>query len=125
MERKTKLVSFTQLKTWQQGHKLVILIYKLTGGFPKKEKFVLTSQMLRSAISITSNIAEGFTRLGKKEKRQFYYTSKASLTELQNQLIIARDVGYVNMSEFEQMAKQTILVHKLLNGLIKGIKNLS
>jgi four helix bundle protein len=115
--------SFTQLITWQEAHKLVLQIYRITEQFPKKELFVLVNQMLRAAISITSNIAEGFTRKGEREKKQFYYTAKASLTELQNQLLIAKDVGYITTEEFKKIAEQTVLVNKLLCGLIKGIPN--
>ncbi|PIR80147.1 MAG: hypothetical protein COU25_01570 [Candidatus Levybacteria bacterium CG10_big_fil_rev_8_21_14_0_10_35_13] len=77
-----KIQSFTQLNVWKEAHKLVLLIYKTTDNFPKKETYSLTDQMRRCAISITSNIAEGFSRQGKKEKLQFYYVSKGSLTEL-------------------------------------------
>jgi len=77
-----KIQSFTQLNVWKEAHKLVLLIYKTTDNFPKKETYSLIDQMRRCAISITSNIAEGFSRQGKKEKLQFYYVSKGSLTEL-------------------------------------------
>lgn len=79
--------------------------------------------MRRCVISITSNIAEGFSRSGKKEKIQFYYTALGSLTELQNQLLIARDLSYIDSELFKEIAEQTVLVQKLLNGLIKSIKN--
>lgn len=125
MKKKLKLTSFTQLKTWQEGHKLVLIIYKLTEKFPEKERFVLINQMLRAVISITSNIVEGFTRMGKKEKKHFYYTAKASLTELQNQLLIARDIGYLDKKKFNEIVGQTILVQKLLNSLIKGVDKIS
>lgn len=124
MEDRERITSFTQLTTWKEAHKLVLLVYKVSKNFPEKENFALTSQMTRAAISITSNIAEGFTRSSQKEKKQFYYTAKASLTELQNQLIIARDVGYISQRTFEEIADQTITVTKLLNGLIKGISKL-
>jgi four helix bundle protein len=78
--------------------------------------------MRRSAVSVTSNIAEGFSRNTSKDKVQFYCTSHGSLTELQNQLIVSRDVGYLNKIDFDKMANQTILVHKLITGL-KRIKN--
>ena len=115
-----KIQSFTQLNVWKEAHKLVLLIYKTTDNFPKKETYSLIDQMRRCAISITSNIAEGFSRQGKKEKLQFYYVSKGSLTELQNQLLVARDIEYLTKKEFDSIAQQTIVVHKLLNGLIKS-----
>lgn len=115
------ITSFTQLNTWKEGHKLVLYIYRAVRKFPHEEIYVLTSQMLRAVISITLNVAEGFTRKGKQEKTRFYYIAKASLTELQNQLIIARDVGYIKKKEFEEIAEQTVIVRKLLIGLIRGI----
>ena len=78
--------------------------------------------MRRCVVSITSNIAEGFGRNTTKDKYQFYSMAQGSLTELQNQLIIARDVGYLKDSKFQAIAQQTIVVNKLINGL-KRIKN--
>ncbi len=120
---KEKIKSFTDLVAWQLAHKLVVTIYKITDNFPSKENFSLTDQMRRCAISISSNIAEGFSRQGKKEKLQFYFMAKGSLTELQNQLLVARDVGYISKEEFDKIAQQTVEVGRLLTGLIKSIKN--
>lgn len=119
-----KITSFTKIKTWQEGHKLVLQIYKLTKQFPKDEQFILTSQILRAVISITSNIAEGFARSGKKEKKQFYYIAKGSLIEVQNQLLIAKDLQYISAEDFNTIAEQTVNVSKLLYGLTKGIEKL-
>ncbi len=119
---KEKIKSFTDLYAWQEGHKLVIMIYKDTENFPQKETFGLTNQMRRSAVSITSNIAEGFSRITAKDKCQFYSISQGSISELQNQLLIARDVGYLNKESFNKLAEQTIIVNKLVSGL-KRIKN--
>lgn len=121
MEKKT-IKSFTDLYAWQEGHKLVLYIYKITDAFPEKEAFGLTSQMRRCAVSITSNISEGFSRYTNKDKHQFYTIAQGSLTELQNQLLIARDIRYVKREDFERLAEQTIRVNKLLNGL-KRIRN--
>ena len=116
----SKIVSFTDLNAWKEGHKLVLSVYKVTSSFPANEKFGLVSQMNRAVISITSNIAEGFTRIGVKDKINFYYMAKASLTELQNQLIVCKDLLYVNSENFSQDWNQTIIVHKLITGIIKG-----
>src|SRR4030042_2667965 len=121
----TKIKSFTDLITWKEGHKLVLLIYKETKSFPTEEKLGLTSQIRRAAVSITSNIAEGFSRSSNKEKTKFFYTSLASLTEVQNQLLIARDLFYLKKDSFDQIALQSIVVGKLLNGLIKSAKLLN
>lgn len=115
----TKIQSFTDLYAWQEGHKLVIMIYKITKDFPKDEVFGLISQMKRCVISITSNIAEGFSRNTNKDKIQFYCVAHGSLTELQNQLLAARDVGYLNKKDFLRIADQTVVVHKLITGLKK------
>jgi len=119
--KKKKIQSFTDLVAWKEGHQLVLMIYQITSKFPKRETYGLVSQMQRCAVSITSNIAEGFSRQGKKEKKQFYSTAKGSLTELQNQLLIARDVGYINANQFELIANQTIKVSRLLTGLKKSL----
>lgn len=124
-QEKTKIKSFTDLEVWKEGHKLVILTYKEAEKFPQKEVFSLTSQIRRSAVSITSNIAEGFGRQSYKEKLQFYYISQGSLLELQNQLLIAKDVGFLAKERFMELANQSVLVNKILNGLIKKSRTYS
>lgn len=118
-----KIKSFTDLLAWKEGHKLVLLVYKAVKNFPDKEKFGLSAQIGRAVISITSNIAEGFSRSTKKEKILFYRIAFGSLTELQNQLVIARDLGYINQSTFIQLADQSVKVGKLIQGLIKTAKS--
>ena len=118
-EKKKTIKSFSDLYAWQEGHKLVLKIYKIVKKFPKEETFALAAQMRRAAISTTSNIAEGFSRRTTKDKIQFYCIAQGSLTELQNQLVIARDVKYISKVEFNKIAKQTIMVHKLISGLKK------
>jgi len=78
--------------------------------------------MRRCAISITSNIAEGFSRKSYKEKIQFYSMALGSTTELQNQLLVSKDVEYITTEKFESLAQLTVEVHKLINGLIKGAR---
>ena len=116
--------SFTDLKVWQSGHQLVLDIYKVTRKFPREEQFGLVSQMRRASVSVTSNIAEGFGRRGMKEKIQFYYLAQGSLTEIKNQLLVARDVGYIADEVFASLAEQMNDTHKLLQGLIKKSKSL-
>lgn len=119
----SKISQFYDLNVWREGHKLVLSVYRFIKDFPDKEKFVLVSQMLRAALSITSNIAEGFGRQGEKEKIQFYSISKGSLTELQNQLLICRDLQYLTHENFNSVWEQSVVVHKMLNALIKSIRN--
>lgn len=120
-----KIISFVDLFAWQKGHSLVRHIYNITKTFPKEEIFCLTSQMRRAAISITSNIAEGFCRNTMKEKVNFYSISLGSLTEIQNQLLIAKDIGYISQENFIPIYELSIETNKILNGLIKKIKSQS
>ena len=118
-----KVGSFTDLVAWQEGHKLVLLVYKVTKDFPQSELYSLVDQMRRCSVSITSNIAEGFSRKSKKEKNQFYYTALGSVTELQNQLLIGKDLSYLSKELFSSIATQTVSVHKLINGLLKSSRD--
>ncbi len=121
---KNKIKSFTDLNSWKEGHKLVLNIYRITKDFPKNEIFGLVSQMRRCAVSITSNIAEGFSRQSYKDKLRFYGMALGSITELQNQLLIVKDVDYISKKQFKDIAEQTIIVHKITNGLIKSSKTI-
>lgn len=119
-----KIKSFTDLVAWKESHKLAVEIYKYTDKYPEKEKYSLIDQMRRCGVSISSNIAEGFSRKSNKEKNHFFYTARGSLTELQNQLLISKDIGYLNKEDFDLLAKQTVQVSKLINGLIKSLEKL-
>ncbi|MBU0767064.1 four helix bundle protein [Patescibacteria group bacterium] len=115
----SKIRSFTDLRTWKEGHQLVLSVYKITTSFPKEETYGLTNQLRRAAVSVTSNIAEGFNRRSSKEKCQFYRIALGSLTEIQNQLLVARDIGYLQPKYFTEIAEQTVCIGKMLNGLLK------
>jgi four helix bundle protein len=114
-----KIKSFTDLNAWKEGHVFVLEIYKLTYKFPRDEQLGLINQIRRSVVSVTSNIAESFSRSSYKEKSQFYSMALGSLTESQNQLIIARDLNYISEIEHEAILERVIIISKLLNGLIK------
>src|SRR3989344_8161391 len=120
LKTEIKIKSFTDLYVWKEAHKLVIMIYKVTKIFPKEEQFGLTNQIRRAAVSVTSNIAEGFSRNTFKDKTQFYSIALGSLTETQNQLLIARDIGYIENKIFQELGNQTVTVSKLCNGLLKS-----
>lgn len=119
----TKIRTFTDLNAWKESHKLVILIYKETQKFPKREMFSLVDQMRRAVISITSNIAEGFGRQTYKEKVQFYYLAQGSLIELKNQIIAAKDIGYLSTDDFDKLIYQANISHQILQGLITKSKS--
>ena len=118
-EKEQKIESFKDLRVWREGHRLVIMIYKITKNFPKEEQFGLTSQLRRAVVSITSNIAEEFSRSSYREKAQFYAVALGSLTEVQNQLLIAKDIEYLSEAEYLALENQTTVVSKICNGLIK------
>ena len=116
-----KIKTFQDLFAWKKGHEMVLEIYQLTKSFPSEEKFGLVSQVRRASVSVTSNLAEGFGRRWRKEKIHFYDTSLASLYEVQNQLLIVRDVGFISMDQFNKLYYLTQDTQRLINALIRSI----
>jgi len=116
---KTPIKSFKDLKTWQAAYDLAIAVYRQCESFPRHEQYGLTSQMTRAAVSVCSNIAEGFGRRKSNDKGQFYTVANGSLTELENQLMIARGVGYINSAQYLDLARRCGLTHRMLNALQK------
>ena len=95
--------SFEKLNVWQKARALTKKIYDLTSKFPKEEVFCLTNQLRRASISICSNLAEGSSRRSDKEQQHLYQISYSSLMELYNQLIIAKDLGYINKDDLDEI----------------------
>lgn len=122
---KAKINNFTDLRVWQEAHKLVLIIYKTTENFPSHELYGLVSQMRRAAVSITSNIAEGFSRATLKDKLKFYVMAHGSLTEIENQLMIARDLKYLENLDYEKTVEQLVYTHKILNSFIRSTNALA
>ncbi len=118
----SKIRSFTDLNAWKEAHLLVLMVYGIVKNFPKDEQFGLVSQIKRAVVSISSNIAEGFSRQTYKDKIHFYVMSLGSLTEVQNQLLIAKDIGFLGKDDFNIIADQTVKVSKIINGLVKKSK---
>lgn len=114
-----KISSFTDLHAWQKGHESVLHIYRITVTFPKEEMYALTSQLRRAITSVTANIAEGFGRRTYKDKVHFYYQANGSLLETKNFIIVARDLGYIDIKQYEDILKLLEQTHKLLQGLIR------
>ena len=115
---------YRKLLVWEKSDRLAFEIYIATKKFPKEELFGLIIQLRRAVISYTSNIAEGFSRDSYKDKTRFYSIALGSLTEIQNQLLISRDLNYLSKEEFIRLANQTILISKITNGLIKKSKSI-
>ena len=115
--------TYRELDVWIKARTFVKEIYLFTKEFPKEELYGLTSQMRRSAISISSNIAEGYGRQYKKETLHFFYIARGSLYELETQLYIAFDLMYLTGPIFENLISQMEECRKLLSGLIKYFEN--
>ncbi|MBP7217113.1 MAG: four helix bundle protein [Candidatus Omnitrophica bacterium] len=113
-----KIKTFRDLRVWQKGIELVKLIYKITDEFPKDEQYGLTAQLRRAAISIPSNISEGFRRKHDKEHKQFLSIALGSCSELETQIVIAKELHYI-----DEVKETGVLA--LLNYICAMIVNLS
>ena len=120
-DAKPTIKGFVDLVAWQESYRLSLMTYKITKKFPSDELRGLSDQMRRAAVSITSNIAEGFARSTSADKARFYDMSLGSITELQNQLLLARDLHYLENDAFDTIVKQSVQAKKLTNGLRKAV----
>ena len=120
MDKNNKMNNHKDLDVWNKSISLVTDIYKLTKDFAKDEIYGLTTQMRSAAVSIPSNIAEGASRNSGKEFIQFLYISLGSASELETQIIISQNLGYLN--NFDNYLSQIESVKKMLNGLISHLK---
>ena len=117
-----KVKDYKDLKVWQKGIEIVDKIYSLTDNFPKEELYGLTNQMRRSAISIPSNISEGFVRNHSKEYIQFLYISLGSCAELDTQLVIAQKRNYVGQDKFNELTEDINYEMRMLVSMINAVK---
>lgn len=122
MENK-KIQSFKDLVVWQKTKEFTVFIYKVSDGFPKDELYGLTSQIRRAAISVSSNIAEGFKRSSKKEKVQFYQVALASLAETESQIEIAKSLGFINEIDYEAILDFINHINRMLEKLVISAHN--
>jgi four helix bundle protein len=114
------LKSYKDLIVWQKSIAMVTAVYELVKSFPDTEKFGLTSQIKRCSVSVPSNIAEGYGRATTKYYIQFLRTSRGSLFELETQLLIGKNLKYINDSE--QIDNAITEISKMLNSLIKKLE---
>ena len=114
--------SFEDMPVWQKGMDLAHKVYEITENLPRKEDYGLTSQIRRSALSVTGNLAEGFGRKHTKDKVNFYYASRGSLAETKNHLIYGEKVGYFNELDSQELKVLTEDVMKELNALISTLQ---
>ena len=114
-----RLKEHTELEVWKEVRVLVNLTYSFTKDFPANESFGLTNQMRRAAVSVLSNISEGCGRQHPKDSIRFLYNSKGSLYELESQLYVALDQGYLTSEDFTVSMDKLVMGKKLLNGFIR------
>jgi len=113
-----KIYSYKELIVWQKSIQLVKEVYILTEKFPKSELYGISLQMRRAAISIPSNIAEGFGRKSLKEYTQFYSIAYGSALELETQLIISKDLSFTDKSHFNNCESLITEILKMLNSMV-------
>ena len=115
---KTPARSFKELIVWQKAHQFVLEIYRFTRAFPSDEKFGLTSQIRRAAVSVPANIAEGFPKRGASDKTRFFNIAQGSLEEVHYYLILAKDLGYGDSTKLVDLYNE---VARLLSGYTTAI----
>jgi len=117
-----EIKSYHDLEVWKHSRKLVKTIYELTQIYPKQEMFALASQMRRCAISIPSNIAEGYSRHGTKDYINFVSIAFGSAAELETQLLLSFDLGYVDSRQLEQILDLLRVIQKMLYKLRQSLQ---
>jgi len=117
-----KIKKFYELDAWKKGHELVLEIYKLTRNFPKEETYGIVSQLRRASSSVTANIAEGFARYHFKDKTRFYYQARSSMAEVQNFLLLAKDLEFIDLKTCKKNGEKANEISQLINGLIRSIE---
>ncbi|MDX9905106.1 MAG: four helix bundle protein [Bacteroidales bacterium] len=117
------ITNYEEMEVWQKSMNLITNVYQITKNKSFLRDYSLVNQIRRSAISIASNIAEGFERDGNKELINFLYIAKGSCGELKCQLQIARNLAYIESNRFEELYNLANLISKSLGGLIKYLQN--
>ena len=115
--------TYKDLKVWQKSMQLVRRIYEITVRYPADEKFGLVSQMRRCAVSIPSNIAEGYGREGEREQSLFLFISLGSSNELETQMILSHDFHYVSIEDYSEIMDLNSEVNKMLSSLIYTLRH--
>jgi four helix bundle protein len=119
-----KILRFEDIEAWQEARKLVKMVYEvISKSHEFKRDFRLVNQIQNAAVSSMSNIAEGFSRKGNKEFIQFLFVSKSSAAEVQSQLYVALDQGYISQSDFDRIYDQAEKVSKMDSGFIKYLNS--
>ena len=113
---------YRNLKVWQRSHGFVLDVYRLTHQFPADERFGLTSQIRRSAVSIPANIAEGSARGSDSDFARFMTIAIGSATEMDYHLLLARDLEFIEAAAYQKVAAELTEIRKMLNGFLQKLK---
>ncbi len=119
-----KINEFYDLDAWKVSHAFVLSVYIVSRQFPVSEKFGLSAQLQRAAVSITANIAEGYSRFHFADRARFYYMARGSVSEVLSHLFLAKDLDYISTDEFFILKDQADRVKMLINGLIRSAEAL-
>jgi four helix bundle protein len=117
------LKNYKELNVWQKSYKLCLDVYRITAGFPKEEKFGLTSQVRRSAVSVPSNIAEGYGRKTTADYVRYLYIAYGSNCELETQMMLSRDLEYIGNTAIKEYIDEINEVERMLKALIKSLED--
>lgn len=118
------MANFKDLLVWQKSIDLVTEVYKITSNFPSNEKYELVRQLRKSAISIPSNIAEGNSRRSAADYSQFIKIARGSAAELETQIIISKNLKFIDKEKHDALILKVIEISKMLNGLINYLKTI-
>lgn len=117
------MAHFKELIVWQKSINLVTEIHRITEKFPSNEIYGLTSQLRRACVSVPSNIAEGNTRRSKADYLQFLRIARGSCSEIETQIIISKNLEFINDITFETLSFNIVEISKMINGLINSLKD--
>jgi four helix bundle protein len=117
------LTNYKELNVWQRAYRLCLGIYKLTKAFPKDEQYNLTSQIRRAAVSIPSNIAEGYGRRTTPDYIRALYIAYGSNCELETQIMLSGDLGYIGEQSLDSLREDIREVERMLKALIRSLEN--
>lgn len=116
------VASWQDLGVWRHAHSLVLMVYALAKEMPQDERFRLTDQLCRAAMSVPTNIVEGKSRSSVKEYLQFLAIARGSLEEVKHLLLLGKDLGYVRDAQHVQMTSECETVGRMLNGLMRSLR---
>jgi four helix bundle protein len=116
------ILTFRQLKAWQKSHQLALNLYRITASFPRTESYGLTAQIRRAGASIPSNIAEGCGRSGDTELARFCDIARGSASELEYQLLLARDLKLIQPDDYEQLVQQATDIKRMLTVFVRKLR---